>query len=179
MSETASNYDDEASRPWYRQPWLWFLLLFPGASITYCAVAITLALNTHPSMVVDDYSKEGRGINQSIAREVLAAELGLEARIVQNNRNLEVTLDSTDSSAQAEPEYLLLQLFHPTMGGRDRVIQLSAVSPGVYRGQIAGNIDGRWYFDLSGPTKDWRIKGEGRFPADSDIVVRPTNAASG
>lgn len=48
--------------PWYRQPWFWFLLIFPGASIIYCAVAITIAINTENSMVTDDWSKEGRGI---------------------------------------------------------------------------------------------------------------------
>ena len=92
MSETARFEDHEASRPWFRQPWFWFLVLFPAASITYCIVAITLSMTTHTSMVVDDYSKEGLAINQSLARDAKAAELGLEARIQQTGRNLEVTL---------------------------------------------------------------------------------------
>ncbi|MFW5824029.1 MAG: FixH family protein [Marinobacter sp.] len=176
MSDTTSTYTDEASRPWYRQPWLWFLLLFPAASIVYCIVAISIALNTHPSMVTDDYSKEGRGINQSLARDSRAAELGLEAMISQNNRKLEVELASTGDTA---PEYLLLQLFHPTLGEQDRVIQLNAVEPGIYRGQIAGNIDGRWYFDLTGPSREWRIKGKGEFPAESGISIRAHDPARG
>lgn len=178
MSDTVSTHDDEASRPWFRQPWLWFLILFPAASITYCVVAITLAINTQTSMVVDDYSKQGRGINQSLARETRAAELGLEARLQQNNRNLEVTLDSKGDDGM-HPDYLVLQLFHPTIGERDRTIQLSSVAPGVYRGQIAGNMDGRWYLDLTGPSSEWRIKGEGNFPAESAIVMSPSDTERG
>ncbi|MGM0569563.1 FixH family protein [Marinobacter sp.] len=179
MSEAASIQDYEASRPWYRQPWFWFLVLFPAASISYCIVAITLSLTTHTSMVVDDYSKEGLGINQSLARDSLAADLGLEARIQQSGRNLEVTLASAQSSSEVEPDYLVLQLFHPTMGEQDRVIQLNATGDGHYRGQVAGNIDGRWYLDISDPSADWRIKGEGRFPASSDIVMRPNDPERG
>ena len=77
------------------------------------------------------------------------------------------------------PEYLILQLFHPTMGEQDRIIQLSPTGEGHYRGQIAGNIDGRWYLDVSGPSSDWRIKGEGHFPADSAIVMRPNDPERG
>ena len=172
MSDTLTTQDHEASRPWYRQPWLWFLILFPAMSITYCIVAITIALNTQASMVVDDYSKQGRGINQSLARDTRASELGLEADIQQFDRQLEVSLTSRTDNLEA-PEYLVLQLFHPTIGERDRVIQLTSVGAGIYRGQIAGKIDGRWYLDLSGPSSDWRIKGEGFFPAESAIIMRP------
>lgn len=175
MSDTVHSHNDEASRPWYRQPWFWFLVLFPAMSITYCIIAITISLNTQSSMVVDDYSKEGLGINQSLARDALAVDLGLEASILQSGRNLEVTLDSHEAAAVA-PDYLVLQLFHPTLGEQDRVIQLRSVGPGQYRGQIAGNIEGRWYLDLSGPSTDWRIKGEGRFPVESGIVLRPNDA---
>lgn len=179
MSATVNTHDDEASRPWYRQPWLWFLVLFPAASITYCIVAITLAMTTHSSMVVDDYSKQGLGINQSLARDARAADLGLEARVQQTNRTLEVTLASNSVDTAATPEYLVLKLFHPTMGEQDRTIQLRPAGQGHYRGQIAGNIDGRWYLDLSGPSSDWRIKGEGHFPTQSGIVIRPNDPERG
>lgn len=178
MSDTAKTYDDEASRPWYRQPWFWFLVLFPGMSITYCIIAITVSLNTQNSMVVDHYSKKGLAINQSLARDALAADLGLEARIRQSGRQLELTLDSQSATAVA-PDYLVLKLFHPTIAEKDRVIQLQSDSSEVYRGQVAGKIDGRWYLDLSGPSSDWRLKGEAYFPADSGIVLRPDDTDRG
>lgn len=178
MSDTASTHNDEASRPWYRQPWFWFLVLFPAMSVTYCIIAITIAINTQSSMVVDDYSKQGRGINQSLARDTRASELGLEADIQQSERQLEINLKS-QSDTLDEPDYLVLQLFHPTLGERDRVIQLTSVGSGVYRGQITGKLDGRWYLDLSGPSSDWRIKGEGNFPMESGMQLRPDDAERG
>lgn len=178
MSDTASTHNDEASRPWYRQPWFWFLVLFPAMSVTYCIIAITIAINTQSSMVVDDYSKQGRGINQSLARDTRASELGLEADIQQSERQLEINLKSRSDTLD-EPDYLVLQLFHPTLGERDRVIQLTSVGSGVYRGQIAGKLDGRWYLDLSGPSSDWRIKGEGNFPMESGMQLRSDDSERG
>lgn len=99
--------------PWYRQPWFWFLLIFPGASIIYCAVAITIAINTENSMVTDDWSKEGRGINMSIARDQKAADLGMEAQIDFQNRNVTVNLSTVEGPADFP--YLILNLFHPTL----------------------------------------------------------------
>lgn len=178
MSEAIKIHDDEAVRPWFRQPWFWFLVLFPAASIIYCIVALTLSLTTHTSMVVDDYSKEGLGINQSLARDARAAEMGLQALIQQTGRNLDVTLTSTNGNS-VNPEYLVLQLFHPTMGDQDRVIQLTSVSGGHYRGQVAGTINGRWYLDISGPSAEWRIKGVGFFPTDSGMLVEPAVPSRG
>ncbi len=178
MSEAIKIHDDEAARPWFRQPWFWFLVLFPSASIVYCIVALTLSLTTHTSMVVDDYSKEGLGINQSLARDARAAEMGLQALIQQTGRDLDVTLTSTNGTS-VTPEYLVLQLFHPTMGDQDRVIQLTSVSGGHYRGQIAGTINGRWYLDISGPSAEWRIKGVGFFPTDSGMLVEPVVPSRG
>lgn len=179
MSDTLTNrVDDEANRPWYRQPWLWFLILFPAMSITYCIIAITISLNTHTSMVVDDYSKEGLAINASLAREAMAADLGLQAQVRQTGREMEIVLDSHQAAA-VSPDYLILKLFHPTMGEQDRTIQLRKISPGVYQGQVAGTINGRWYLDLSGPDNDWRIKGEGHFPSEAGVMMRPEDADRG
>jgi hypothetical protein len=40
-------------RPWYREPWVWFLIALPTMSIVGCAITIWLAL-THPDFVVID-----------------------------------------------------------------------------------------------------------------------------
>lgn len=157
--------------PWYRQPWLLFLLIFPGASIIWCTVAITVALNTDNSMVTDDYSKEGRGINMAIARDVEAADMGLTAQLDFSGERLNLTV-ATNAGDSAFP-YLVLKLFHPTLADRDRTIQLQPSGSGQYTANLPRNIDGRWYLDLQGPSNDWRLKGEVNLPAASALTLEP------
>ncbi|WP_339807064.1 FixH family protein [uncultured Marinobacter sp.] len=163
--------ENEVIKPWYRQPWFWFLVLFPAMSIGYCAVAITLAITTENSMVTDDYSREGRGINQLIARDTMARDMGLNAMLLSQGRDFELEL-SRDNGA-ADYDYLILKLYHPTLEDRDRVAQLRRVGPGKYTAQVPGNIDGRWYLELNSPSNEWRLQGEGFLPAENQLQLKP------
>lgn len=163
--------ENEAIKPWYRQPWFWFLVLFPAMSISYCAVAITLAMSTENSMVTDDYSKEGRGINQVIARDIAARDLGMQASLLSSGR--ELILDLSSDRGPSSYDYLVLKLYHPTLESRDRTAQLRNMGDGRYSAQIPGNVDGRWYMELSGPTGEWRLQGEGFLPAENQLQLKP------
>lgn len=169
--------DETAVSPWYRQPWLWFLLVFPAASIVYCAIAITISLNMDNSLVTDDWSKEGRGINMSIARDEKAADLGMEAKIDFNQRNVTINLSTVEGSADFP--YLVLNLFHPTLSDQDRTVQFTQVAPGRFAGKLHSDIDGRWYYDLRGPANKWRLKGEAHLPAENGITVKAGESAQG
>ena len=158
---------EEPVAPWYRQPWFWFLTIFPLAAIIWCAFMLTIAINMEDSMVSDDYSKEGRGINLEIARDVKAAELGLAADIRFDGRQLSLDLTSTEDFP-----YLVLNLFHPTLDSRDRVVQFQRDSMGHYTARMLDDIDGRWYYDLRGPGNEWRLKGEAWLPAENGLKLQ-------
>lgn len=157
--------------PWYRQPWFWFLLIFPGMSVIWCTIAISVALNTDNDMVTDDYSKEGRGINAELARDTKAADLGLYAELNFSGEQLELILDST--SGEPRFPYLILNLFHPTLAERDRTIQLQFISDGRYSAVLPKGLDGRWYLDLRGPENQWRLKGETSLPSSRPLELSP------
>lgn len=160
---------EEAVKPWYRQPWLWFLLAFPLASITWCTIAITVAMNTDNDMVTDDYSKEGRGINMQIARDQKAKDLGLQGEFAFSGREAQLTLSGNDETA--DYPYLILNLFHPTVAEKDQTVQFTRTGENSYRATLNQDIDGRWYFDLRSPENDWRLKGETSLPSDDAIQV--------
>lgn len=163
---------DTAIKPWFRQPWFWFLLIFPGASIIWCTIAISVALNTDNSMVSDDYSKEGRAINLELARDQKAAELELNARMEFSGDRLSLTMNSTEG--YADYPYLVLNLFHPTLSEKDRTIQLQPMGGGHYQASLPRNLDGRWYLDLRGPSNDWRLKGELFLPSETPLTLDST-----
>lgn len=163
--------------PWYRQPWFWFLTIFPLAAIIVCTALIIVATNLKDPMVTDDYSKEGRGINLELARDDKAADLGITAEIDFEQRSIELELNTR--TGPADFPYLVLNLFHPTLAGRDRTIQFQRTGAGHYRGQMLENIEGRWYYDLRGPDNDWRLKGEAMLPTERSITVRAEGTTKG
>lgn len=163
--------------PWYRQPWFWFLTIFPLAAIVWCIFMIIVASNMEDTMVTDDYSKEGRAINLELARDQAAVDLGLAGELEFDQRSLALTLDTADGPADFP--YLVLNLFHPTLADRDRTIQFQRIAPGQYRGQLLEDIEGRWYYDLRGPDNRWRLKGEAWLPAENGLSIRAEAPAQG
>lgn len=174
---TVDNTVDQTVAPWYRQPWFWFLLIFPTAAILWCTVMITVAINTENAMVTDDYSKQGKAINQELARDTRAVEMGLHAELGFSEEQIEV--DLTSQAGDVSYPYLILQLFHPTLEERDRTIQLSPVSEHTYTARMPRDIDGRWYLDLRGPDNDWRLKGETHLPSSTTLELGTANEDNG
>jgi len=163
--------------PWYRQPWFWFLTIFPLAAIIWCLVMIVVASNMKDTMVTDDYSKEGRGINLEIARDKLAYEMGMVGEVNFDNR--QVTLKLNTDNGPAQFPYVVLNLFHPTLAGRDRTIQFSNEGGGYYSGTMNQDIEGRWYYDLRGPDNKWRLKGEAKLPAEDGLTIQAEEPVKG
>ena len=163
--------------PWYRQPWFWFLTIFPLAAIVWCTFMIIVASNMEDTMVTDDYSKKGRAINLELARDQAAVDLGLAGELEFDQRSLALTLDTADGPADFP--YLVLNLFHPTLADRDRTIQFQRIAPGQYRGQLLEDIEGRWYYERRGPDNRWRLKGEAWLPAENGLSIRAEASAQG
>ncbi|KAA1174937.1 FixH family protein [Marinobacter salinexigens] len=169
--------DQAPVAPWYRQPWFWFLTIFPLAAIIWCIFMIIVAINTRDPMVTDDYSKEGRSINMDIARDERATALGMVAELDFEGRDLYMSLESNEGVADFP--YLVLNLYHPTLSENDRTIQFQATGNGHYSGKMLEDIDGRWYYDLRGPSNEWRLKGEAWLPAENGLKIQAKDASQG
>lgn len=161
--------NEEIISPWYRQPWFWFLLIFPGAAIIWCISMITVAITIDSSMVTDDYSKQGRGIAMERVRDETAQAMGLRASLDFDERSASLTMNTYDGAA--EYPYLVLNLFHPTLAEFDRTIQFRPTGQGEYTATINQPLDGRWYFDLRGPDNKWRLKGEANLPLSQNLKL--------
>lgn len=155
--------------PWYRQPWFWFLTIFPLASILWGVTMLIISASLETSMVSDDYSKEGRGINMAIARDHKAAEMGIEGELSFEGRKADLAL--TTRNGAADYPYVILNLYHPTLSENDRVIQFQRLANGEYSGRLLEDLTGRWYYDLQSPENDWRVKGEIRLPATQAVIL--------
>ena len=103
---TPVDISDRQLKPWYRYGWPWFLISIPLVSVALGAMMLYLALSTNNSMVVDDYYKEGKGINLRIERDRSAALLGLGATLTSTKEGL---LLDVSRKMPALPEQLLGQ----------------------------------------------------------------------
>ncbi len=155
-------------RPWYREPMVWMLILFPGLAVVGGAITIYLAVTTSDGLVVDDYYKRGKAINLDLAREQVAAEQQLRADVSFNLQDGRVQL-LLSSNTNDYPEALRFAVLHPTQPGHDQQILLQPVADNVYRGAIDALHRGSWYLQVE--TDEWRLQGRMSVPVEGPVVL--------
>ena len=151
MNQDSSLQDD---KPWYRHFWVWVVILLPASSVVGGITTLIIAVNNADERVVDDWYKDGRGINKSRAEEKRADELGLTATL--NNRDGRAVLFFEKTDTVSAPS-LKLALRHPTQSKRDQVLRLVREAPGRYSAPV-GLPTGPWVASLEPEPGDWRIR---------------------
>lgn len=159
-------------KPWYREPWPWALVAGPALAVVGGGITLWLALATNDGLVADDYYRQGLAINQTLARDAVAARRGYRARIVfdESRNRVQVTLAGTEL-----PAALVLRLAHPTRAGLDRSIPLAAAAPGFYTGGLVVALPpGRWRLSLEDAEGTWRLTGTLPVPGASVLEIGPS-----
>ena len=168
----------DATRPWYRQRWPWFLIALPATAVVGGIITAVLAVRTFDGTVSADYYKQGLAINEEVERAQLARVLGLEARIVMSGvgEGDRVRIEVHSTRALPADTKVLLQLIHPGRPGRgpDRNAASGSTSIPIravrhtparsgwrrVRHASAGRRPGRWSW--SRRTGAWMIHSPGR-----------------
>ncbi|MDX5444794.1 MAG: FixH family protein [Zoogloeaceae bacterium] len=162
-----SSYDPT---PWYRQRWPWLLMVMPGVSMVLGFVLLYLAITTNDGLVVDDYYRQGRAIDQTIARSVVAAEQGLAADVGLRAEDIRIALNAKEGVEL--PAELIVTIIHPTRAGFDQVLRLPRAD-GEYAGRIAPMTLGRWHVQIEDPERAWRLHGDVRLPDETQVRILP------
>jgi len=142
-------------RPWYREPWVWFLISLPLAAVAGSMVTIVLALRSNDGLVVDDYYRHGMQINRVLARDRAAERHGLSAdlRLDADHGVLEVALSA--AAGFRFPPAVAVLFSHATRAGGDRDLILEHAGAGRYRGPVPALRRGRWHVQIQ--ADDWRV----------------------
>lgn len=158
------------TEPWYRQRWPWILISLPATSVVAGMTLLYFAITTADGLVVDDYYRQGRAIDQTMARSVHAAELGLVADLKFRSDWLSVTL-SADQAATL-PSQLIVTIAHPTRGGRDQSFVVNG-SNGVFAAALSPLTTGRWLVQLEDGARTWRLRAAVYLPTDTEVQILP------
>ena len=150
--------------PWYRQPWPWLLMIAPAAAVVGGIFTWWLAAHTNHSLVVDDYYREGRAINQQLARDDEAARLGLSATLANAagpggaTAGGGVVLELAGKPGEAGwPQALTLRLVHATEASLDAELRVAQEGIGRYVGAGVLPASGHWIVHLEDAGRHWRL----------------------
>jgi hypothetical protein len=137
-------------QPWYKQAWPWIVMAPPAAAVLAGIATAWIAVASADGLVAEDYYKQGLAINQVIAREERARQLGIAAQLEVRDGRISVRLQG------AQPEALFVHLVHRTRAGFDQRLRL-APAGSRYEAEVAPLARGAWRAFIEDPRGDWRI----------------------
>jgi hypothetical protein len=155
MNEIAMK--EEAQTPWYQHGWVWFVICVPTSAILFGIVMIVAANYQRDDLVVDNYYREGMGINERRGMDILAGELKVEAR-------LDLAIQDYLSISVTEPGDLVrFSLFHVSNREKDIVISIKTDPDGNFRTSQSHIISGLsspgiWYIEILSDAGGWRLR---------------------
>ena len=155
--------------PWYRHPWLWFVIAIPAISVMLSLCFVYLAVVNRDTVVRDDWYEDGKSINNSFSRDEAALKLGLVANLTLDTITGEVLLN-LDAKAPVEAPSIELNFVHSTQSSKDQKLELQRLMGNSYRGQLSQPLEGVFQIELSTP--DWRLAGARRLPSAQGIRLQ-------
>ena len=146
----------QTSKPWYKEPWPWLLATMPVTAVIAGGFTLWFAITSDDGLVVDDYYKEGKAINQTIERDKLARSLGISAQLSAQDSRVLVQLSGR---LQTPPGNLTLQILHPTRSGDDHTVTLSW-DGSAYAGTFPQLASSHYRMQITPEFGNWRLIGE-------------------
>ncbi|NDV91239.1 hypothetical protein GTH32_08615 [Alteromonas sp. 345S023] len=156
--------------PWYKQFWPWFLIAVPVITLVMGGVLLKLAISTEDSLVVDDYYKEGKAINATLDKELVARKLNITTDLTVNDGSISVKFHS---GIPQEGSALKLNFYHVTLEERDTSLLLSRDANGIYRGSVDTPLTGKWRVSLTPIDESWKIQNIVLLPQSGAIKFNP------
>lgn len=155
--------------PWWKHRWPWLLMAGPAIVITASTYAGYLAVSAPDALVVGDYYKQGKAINQDLRRDHVASQLGLSLALGYDAAT--GTLSGRINRKDAGP--LLLHLSHATLPDKDIKLVLVPDENGSFSASLPQLERSRWTVLVEGARREWRLAGTWSYPAQRGVALRP------
>jgi len=162
----------EALQPWYKQPWLWFILTPLFAVIIFASSYAYLSVVTFDGMVKGDYAKSAKSFNIDNRRLRKASELGLSGQLELDEVTGDLRLQLSSSDTLLDPTLVLL-VIHPTVESLDQDLIMARRPDNHYYSSLNKNITGKRYLHLMDQDENWRMTTEVTTPWPTSISFTP------
>lgn len=161
---------------WYTHGWLWFVMLLPFSAVLFGVVMFTSANYERDDLVVDNYYKEGKGINLLIGQDQQAALSGARVDLSAVTKNGAVFKVAQGGGA------LRLSLFHVSDSTKDVRLDLTDNGGGIYTATselLAKHLSsqGVWYIEIRDEASGWRLRDRIQTPV-AQLVLQPQATAA-
>ncbi len=161
------------SSPWYKEPWPWVLIAIILIPMLVAVVRISIYKEYKVEMVVDDYYKKGKSINQEFAREKLASSYNISALVNFTDHN--IVLDVNHNNQAPKLASLIISFYHSTQGIKDFNLMATARADGKFSAELPNkNLDGKWQLTIEPHDKKWKIQKNIQLPARTQIIITPS-----
>ncbi|GGO75787.1 membrane protein [Marinobacterium nitratireducens] len=159
--------DQLATAPWYKQPWLWFILAPVIASVISGGTFLYFSIVSADGIVKDDYYKVARGFNLNTEPLENAQRLGLSGDLLIDDVTGDIAL-TLAGALPADLEQLELEVVHPTHQQYDQLITLRRLAGSD---RFSGNLQkplhqGKRYLLLRPAGHEWNLRAEALPPYD-------------
>jgi hypothetical protein len=165
-------------QPWYKHRWPWLLMLGPALVVVAGVYTTYLAVSQQDALVVDDYYKQGKAINQDLSRDRAAAALALSAALRYEPASGKL-VGTINSHKQPLPGKLHVTLVHSTQPMKDLKLEAEADQQGKFTAAIPLLDIARWRVVIEGEQRDWRLSGEWMWPQQQQIEMEADPAVRG
>jgi len=160
------------SKPWYREPWTWFLITPIAVTMVVGFTMLGIAIKTSDGLVSDDYYRQGVLYNEYRARDELASTLGIAGSLTMDEITGDLLL--LVDFGKAEPvETIMGALRSPTRARDDIEFELTAVRPGYFLASLDTLAVGPKNLELLAPDGSWRISERILLPLKGPVDIAP------
>ena len=157
--------------PWYTHRWPWLLMLGPAVVAVAGIATSYVAFTSQDALVVGDYYKKGKAINQDLRRDRAAAALGLAVEL-RYDAAAGLLRGHVASRQPLADETLSLRLQHATQPARDMVLLARPDAEGNFSVALPMLERSRWQVLVEGKHRDWRLEGAWQWPAAREVAIR-------
>ncbi|QBY05852.1 hypothetical protein E2K93_16425 [Thalassotalea sp. HSM 43] len=140
--------------PWYKEPWAYLVFILPLSAVVAGITTFIIANTDADTVVVDDYYKKGKAINQDIRKFKLAQKLGVRFDIKVTNDELVLKPTGIEKSFPM----LNVNFYHSTLAHRDFSVKLTPDGKGWMRQRIDNDISGKWRIVVTPFDNQWKLQ---------------------
>lgn len=163
---------NDAALPWYRHRWPWLLMAGPFAVLVAGFITMWISFSGADALVVDDYYKQGKAINQDLRRDQAAAALGLSASVGYDAAG---GVLSGQLAGAPNVRVVKLLLVHPTVPAKDLRFSVQLSRSGMFSVDLPLLERAHWQVQMEDTGRDWRLHGNWSWPEQRSIHIQPLN----